>query len=335
MEHLSNGVVRRGGETGRGGRDDDGDDDNDDNHDNNRDSDQGSCHQAAGILRLPTPQTPLSVGSSETFWSTVAGLAGNVLEWYDFAVFGFFGDIIGQVFFPPDQKGNRAIMESFAVFGGAFLMRPVGGVLLGYIGDIYGPKKALVISIFLMACPTFAMGCLPSYQQVGVLSVILLLIVRLLQGLSVGGQLMSSLVYTCEIHPSDQWGYYGSFVLAAANLGTLLGAVVGAILRSSLREEDLVSWGWRVPFWSGIIVSFSGFYLRNHGGEGHHYHPPDDGKDPTGNAESDTDILPVDMFGAHNPLREAFRRSNLRPLLACTLVPMLWSAGFYLTFVWM
>lgn len=91
--------------------------------------------------------------ASQDFWQTFAGVAGNILEWYDFAIFGFLGDIIGEVFFPP-QKGDAATIESFAVFGGAFLMRPVGGVLMGYIGDKYGRKKALVISIFLMAFPT-------------------------------------------------------------------------------------------------------------------------------------------------------------------------------------
>ena len=100
---------------------------------------------------LMVPAQPTS-HRSQDFWSTFAGVAGNILEWYDFAVFGYFSDTIGQVFFP-HQDGDMATVESFMVFGGAFLMRPVGGVLLGYIGDVYGPKKALIISIFLMAFP--------------------------------------------------------------------------------------------------------------------------------------------------------------------------------------
>jgi len=94
-------------------------------------------------------------GNSD-FWQTFAGVAGNVLEWYDFAVFGFFDDIIGEVFFPPGSQGEAG---AFLVFGGAFVMRPIGGLLLGYLGDTVGRKKALVVSIFLMAFPTFAMGC--------------------------------------------------------------------------------------------------------------------------------------------------------------------------------
>jgi Sugar (and other) transporter len=152
---------------------------------------------------------------------TVAGVAGNVLEWYDFAVFGYFADEIGRVFFPPPLPGDDDdgdIAKSFAVFGAAFLVRPVGGVLLGYLGDTYGRKRALVASIFLMAVPTFCMGLLPTYDQVGDAAIVLLVLVRLLQGLSVGGQLMASLVYTLESHHPAQWGLYGSFVMAAANL---------------------------------------------------------------------------------------------------------------------
>ena len=98
------------------------------------------------------------------------------------------------------------------------------------------------------------MGCLPGYATVGSLSIVLLTIVRLLQGLSVGGQLMSSLVFTLERHPKSKWGLYGSYVMAAANFGTLLGGLVASFIRQTLSEEALYSWGWRIPFLSGIIV---------------------------------------------------------------------------------
>ena len=285
---------------------------------------------------------------SDDFWSTLAGVAGNVLEWYDFAVFGFFGDVIGDVFFPP-QSGHSATTESFLVFGGAFLMRPVGGMLLGYVGDLYGPKKALIISIFLMAFPTFAMGCLPSYAQIGPMAIVLLVFVRLLQGLSVGGQLMSSLVFTLESHDHSQWGLYGSYVMAAANFGTLLGALAGSILESVLTPEQLLSWGWRVPFWSGIVVSLSGFYLRSHGGDGGHEHALSEARAERHRVAADTSEFHDDYYPSSlgeeevdaphtpslNPVQKAFQGKNLRPLLAASLVPMLWSAGFYLSFVWM
>ena len=121
--------------------------------------------------------------------STLASVAGNILEWYDFAIYGYFSDIIGRKFFPPTNDESTSIIESFLVFGGAFLVRPVGGVLMGYIGDRISRKRALELSIFLMALPTFCMGCLPTFEVAGWWAVVLLVFVRLLQGLSVGGQL--------------------------------------------------------------------------------------------------------------------------------------------------
>ena len=261
-------------------------------------------------------------------------------------MFGFFGDVIGDVFFPPSQTGDSSTIEAFAVFGLAFFFRPVGGMLMGYIGDLYGPKKALIISIFLMAFPTFAMGCLPSYKQVGPLAIVLLIVVRILQGLSVGGQLMSSLVFTLENHDHAQWGLYGSYVMAAANFGTLLGSLAGTVIETSLSEQQVQAWGWRIPFLSGIIVSFSGFYLRSHGekSDAHgHSEPVQTREDFTEEkAEEEDEFSPtgeiddIQVTGPRpNPLREAFRASNRRSLLAASLVPMLWSGGFYLSFVWM
>ena len=255
---------------------------------------------------------------------TIAGVAGNILEWYDFAVFGYFSDVLGDVFFPPNQEGHKAMMESFAVFGLAFLCRPIGGMMLGYIGDTYGRKRALEISIFLMAFPTFAMGCLPSYAQVGDWAIVFLMLVRMLQGFSVGGQLVSSLVYTCENNPRGQWGLYGSFVMAAANFGTLLGGVIAYVLRVSLDEEQLRSWGWRLPFLSGILVSFCGFYLKYFSDDDAiEHHHGGGGGGPDGKEEK------------MNPIKAALGKGNRRSLLASSLVPMLWSGGFYITFVWM
>lgn len=300
----------------------------------------------------------------------------NVLEWYDFAgtyayrsilaklqlwernltsshmrcysVFGFFSDVLGQVFFPKDQPEDLSVMESFAVFGGAFLMRPVGGLIIGYIGDVSGRKTALEISIFLMAIATTCMGCLPTYDQIGGGAILLLLMVRMLQGLSVGGQLMSSLVFTVEGHPRKKWGLYGSCVLAAGNFGTLLGGIIAFWLRSSLTEEQLLNWGWRIPFLSGILISVCGIYLKFFCQDDEIL--PGHAPVPTSDAEEDHDMDELeigdgkrsstkedDMVQAPraNPLRVAFSRENFRSLLASAMVPMLWSGGFYISFVWM
>jgi MHS family proline/betaine transporter-like MFS transporter len=230
------------------------------------------------------------------------------------AVFGYFSDIIGQVFFPP-QENTKAIIESFAVFGLAFLVRPIGGLVMGYIGDTYGRKTALEISIFMMAFPTFLMGCLPSYDQVGSLAIVLLLLTRVLQGLSVGGQLVTSLVFTCENNPRSQWGLYGSYVMAAANFGTLLGGLMSFTMRKNLTEEQLLDWGWRLPFMLGILVSFCGIYLKFY-------------------CEDDS-IEQLNGVSPPNPIKAAFAKGNRMMLLSATLVPMLWAGGFYLAFVWM
>ena len=148
--------------------------------------------------------------NDDSMSTTLASVAGNVLEWYDFAIYGYFADIIGQKFFPPTNDESTSIIESFLVFGGAFLVRPIGGILMGYIGDTLSTKRALEISIFLTALPTFSIGCLPTYNIWGWWAVIALVFVRLLQGLSVGGQLMSSLVFVAEGHDRRWWGWYGS-----------------------------------------------------------------------------------------------------------------------------
>ena len=205
-------------------------------------------------------------------------------------------------------------------------MRPFGGMIIGYMGDKHGRKHALVLSLFLMAVPTFVMGCLPTYEQVGGLSTFLLVICRLLQGMSVGGQLPASLIYTVETRPKHRWGFYGSLVMMAANIGTLLGNFVGAVLRTALTEAQLVSWGWRIPFLSGILIAFVAIYLKVYGEE---HHPNageyDDPPHDTGDG----------ILTSKHPLRESVRKENLPALVSATLVPMLWGGGFYLSFVWM
>lgn len=145
-----------------------------------------------------------------------------------------------------------------------------------------------------------------------------------LPGISVGGQLPASLVYTVELKDKKYWGYYGSLVMMAANVGTLLGNLVGALLRTILTEEQLFSWGWRIPFLSGILIAFVAFYLKVHGEE----HHPNEG-------EYDQEESQESLGQSKHPLREAIRKENWTALVSGTLTPMLWGAGFYLTFVWM
>ena len=159
---------------------------------------------------------------------------------------------------------------------------------------------------------------------------------------------MSSLVFTLEGHPREHWGVYGSFVMAAANFGTLLGNLVATILESSLTPEQLITWGWRLPFLSGILVSLSGFYLRSSEGQSQQHRYQETENDPSlttarqhqRECEDEEEQHAPHIFGTNapvttNPILLAFSKGNRRSLLAAAMVPCLWSAGFYLSFVWM
>mmetsp|Transcript_17362 Transcript_17362/g.23933 ORF Transcript_17362/g.23933 Transcript_17362/m.23933 type:complete len:509 (-) Transcript_17362:323-1849(-) len=251
--------------------------------------------------------------------ASYAAILGNVLEWYDFAIFGYFSDVIGQVFFPPNQTGHTALIESFVVFGTAFLVRPVGGIIIGLMGDTTGRKTALETSIFLMAIPTFLLGCLPSYATVGWGSVVLLVLVRLLQGLSVGGQLMSSVVFTMERNDVSKWGQWGASVFAFSGVGSSVGSLFSYILRVSLTDYQLRTWGWRLPFWTGALGMLPGFYLKLHA----HEHGVPESEHGGSSA------------GERNVLKESFSKSNHRALISCVLVCAMPAAAFYIIFVWL
>ena len=284
---------------------------------------------------------------NSTHLQTIAGLLGNVLEWYDFAMYGYFSDTISQVFFPPPNNGgngNAYLVYSYLIFGLAFLCRPLGGVVAGHIGDAYGRKRALVFSMSCMICPTVLMGCLPTYSTCGGLGIALLAACRCLQGFSVGGQLISSVMYTVETKPMAHWGYYGSFIDVSSGCGVLLANMVSAILRSTLNDAQLVSWGWRVAFMSGILIAPAAVFLNCHGVE----HHPNEGEfddiiavNNTNNEdEFDDDRRSLSSSSSivvrrKRPITEALKRENWLPLLASILTPMLGGAGYYVTFIWM
>jgi MHS family proline/betaine transporter-like MFS transporter len=185
--------------------------------------------------------------------AVIAGVIGNALEWYDFAVYGYFVSTISELFFPSSDP-LASTLATYAVFGVGFVMRPVGSILFGTYGDRHGRRKALSAVTFLMAISTLAIGLLPTYDQAGLLAPILLVVARLIQGLSAGGEWGGSTAYIVEYAPEGRRGFIGSWQQFSVGGGFLLGSLSGTVLSFALSPEALTSWGWRVPFLLGIVV---------------------------------------------------------------------------------
>lgn len=194
---------------------------------------------------------------------SLACIIGNILELYDFTVFAFFAPFISQLFFPA-QEPLTGLIKTFSIFAVGYFMRPIGGIIFGQIGDRFGRKKALTISILMMAIPTFLIGCLPTFKQIGLWAAIILLLLRILQGIASGGELAGSMTYLVERSPPNRRGFYGSFATASSIAGILLGSLVGTIIIKTIAPSALSYWGWRLPFWSGIILGVVGWWIRSY-----------------------------------------------------------------------
>ena len=190
-----------------------------------------------------------------------AAVIGNVLEWYDFAVYGYVATIIAKNFFPPGNE-TAALLATFATFGIGFLARPLGGIVIGWIGDKYGRKTALLATIFLMAVGTVIIGLIPTYASIGLLAPAILVIARLMQGFSAGGEWGGSTAFIVEWAPEGRRGYYGSFQQMSVVMGLLLGSGTAALLNTVLDPASMESWGWRIPFLLGGILGPVGIWMR-------------------------------------------------------------------------
>jgi len=201
--------------------------------------------------------------SSQSRRVIAAGMIGNVLEWYDFAVYGYFAAAIGRHFFPHEDAVAQ-LLSAFGVFAIGYVMRPVGGAVVGHIGDRFGRRAALTFSVAAMAIPTFLIGLLPGYATLGVAAPIALTLLRMVQGLSVGGEYTSSMVFLMEHAPDGRRGVMGALAAGGAGGGTLLGSAVGAGFAASMSDAALDAWGWRIPFLLGLVVGIAGYLLRRH-----------------------------------------------------------------------
>ncbi len=193
--------------------------------------------------------------------NVVAGAVGNSLEWYDFAVYGYMAPILGRLFFPSEDE-VASLLAAFGVFAVGYASRPIGGVIFGYLGDRFGRKPMLVVSILAMGTATCAIGVLPDHNQIGTLASLLLVVLRILQGLSVGGEFCGSIVFMSEHAPPERRGLDASWPESGAVIGFLLGSAVGALTATVLGQEIMQSWGWRVPFLLGSVIAVAGLIFR-------------------------------------------------------------------------
>ncbi len=191
----------------------------------------------------------------------VAGTVGNVLEWYDFSVYGFLVPTIAAVFFPKSSPVAQLLL-TFAVFGVGFVMRPVGGFVIGAFGDRAGRRAALILTVTLMGASTVIIGILPTFASVGVAAPILLTLARLAQGFSAGGEWGGAAAFLVEFAPEGKRGYVGSWQQFSVGGGLLLGSAVAALLTAALGQETVVAWAWRLPFLLGIVIAAFAIYLR-------------------------------------------------------------------------
>lgn len=190
-----------------------------------------------------------------------AAVIGNVLEWYDFAVYAYVATTIARKFFP-GQDETAALLSTFLAYGLGFVARPLGGIVIGYFGDTRGRKNALLLTIFLMAAGTVLIGVLPTYEAIGFYAPLLLVAARLMQGFSAGGEWGTSTAFIVEWAPTGKRGLFGSFQQTSVVGGLLLGSGTAALINTLLTSAQMDAWGWRVPFLLGGLLGPLGIYMR-------------------------------------------------------------------------
>ncbi len=192
----------------------------------------------------------------------IAGMIGNALEWYDYAIYAQLFNVISLKFFPQDISTKTFWV--FAIFAIGSAARPLGGIFFGYIGDKFGRKIALVIGIFTMSIPTAAIGLLPEYSIIGMAAPVILTVIRIFQGLALGGEFSGCIAYIVESSPRAYRGIYGSTSFMSMCLGMAFGTLITYSLSNFLSTENFLSWGWRIPFIGGFIIGMIGLYIRRY-----------------------------------------------------------------------
>jgi MHS family proline/betaine transporter-like MFS transporter len=240
------------------------------------------------------------------------GMVGNILEAYDFTLYGYLASLFAKLFFPT-QDDFTALLSAFCVFSVGFIMRPIGAIYFGSIGDRIGRRRALLLSILCIAIPTILMGLLPTYNQIGIWAPIFLVLLRLLQGFSTGGEYTVSILYLTEHAPQNRKYLAGSFALLGAGIGWLLGSLACSAVTSWFATDVLMAWGWRIPFLLGSITALFSYIIRSKALE-----------TPTFIQFKNAHLL------TRNPVRDTLERQklNLLKVMGYNLLPTV--AGFIL-----
>jgi MFS family permease len=218
--------------------------------------------------RRQSNETGTMLRKKSPFLGIASAVLGNALEWYDFTIYAYMTPIISSVFFPVDPHNPEtqlnAILATTAVFGVGFFMRPVGGIVLGIIGDRYGRRVAMVLGMALMALGTLLLTCAPSYRQVGLVAPVIVVLSRLIQGFSLGGQFGTSTAYLIEMAPPGKAGLYGSWQITGQVASLVVGTTFGFVLTQFFTSAELASGVWRLPFAFGLIIAPAAWYIRRH-----------------------------------------------------------------------
>jgi len=194
-------------------------------------------------------------------WAIVGASSGNLVEWFDFYVYSFFSLYFAHIFFPQGDTTTQ-LLQTAGVFAAGFLMRPIGGWLFGYIGDRHGRKKSMLISVCMMCFGSLVIACLPGYDSIGIAAPILLLLARMFQGLSVGGEYGTSATYMSEVALEGRKGFYASFQYVTLIGGQLAAVLTVVVLQFMLTDQELRTWGWRIPFFLGAMLAVVALWLR-------------------------------------------------------------------------
>lgn len=262
---------------------------------------------------MPETPTTAEVSTKTLRHVTFAGFAGTVVEWFDFAVYGFMATIIATTFFP-ESTGAVALLQTFAIFAVAFALRPVGGAVFGMLGDRIGRKSVLILTVLLMSGSTAAIGLLPSYEQIGIWAAVLLTVARCVQGLSAGGEYAGAVTYVIEHSPPQQRARWGSAMPTATFAAFAVAALLSYLLTTGLGEAAMQEWGWRIPFLIAAPLGLIAFWIRRKLGESPMFEAADD--------DAATEHAPA-------PLRSTLR-TQARPMLILGGYISLTALSFYI-----